>query len=148
MCTSITRILCLNEDSNLAGLLQCYTQYVSKFGKLRSGHRTRKCQFSLQSQRRAMPSSNYHTVVLISHASKIMLKIIQARIQQFLTWEFANVQAGFQRSRGTRDQTVNILWIIEKQGSSRKIYFCLIDYPKASVWITTNCGKVLKRWEY
>ena len=61
-----------------------------------------------------MPYSNYHTVVLISYASKIMLKIIQARIQQFLTWEFPNVQAGFQRSRGTRDQTVKILWIMEK----------------------------------
>ena len=72
------------------------------------GHGTGKCQFSLQSQRRAMLSSNYHTVVLISHASKIMLKIHQAKLQQFVNQELPDVEAGFQKGRGNRDQIVEI----------------------------------------
>ena len=91
------------------------TQYNSKFRKLSSGHRTGKGQFSFQSQRKnAKECSNYHTIALISHASKVMLKILQARLQQYANCELPDVQTIFRKSRGTRDQTANILWIIEK----------------------------------
>ena len=108
-------------------------------------------QFSFQSQRKAMPKecSNYHTVTLISHARKVMLKILQARLQQYVNRELPDVKAGFRKGRGTRDQIANIRWIIEKAREFQKnIYFCFIDYAKAFVWITTSCGKFLKRWEY
>ena len=112
-------------------LLNCSTQYASKFGKLNSGHRTGKGQFSFQFQRRAMPK-NVQTTVLISHASKVMLKILQARLQQYMNQELPDVQAGFRKDRGTRDQTANICWIIEKAREFQKsIYFCFIDYLKA-----------------
>ena len=78
-----------------------------------------------------------------------MLKILQARLQQYMNWELLDVQAGFRKGRETRDQIDNICWIIEKaRGFQKNIYFCFIDYTKAFVWITTNCGKFLKRWEY
>ena len=121
--------------------LKCCTQYASKSGKLSSGHRTGKSQFSFQSQRKAMPNN-----ALISHASKVMLKILQARLQQYVNRELPDVQAGFRKGGGTRDQIVNICWVIEKAGEFQKnIYFCFIDYTKAFVWITTNCGEFLKR---
>ena len=131
-------------------LWKCCTQYASKFGKLSSSHRTGKCQFSFQSQRKAMPkNAHYHTIALISHTSKVMLKILQARLQQSVNHELPDIQAAFRKGRGTRDQTANIHWIIEKSRQFQKnIYFCFIDYVKAFVWITTNCGKFLKRWEY
>ena len=74
--------------------------------KLSSGHKTGKGQFSFQSQRKAMP--NYHTIALISHASKVMLKILRARLQQYMNRELPDVQAGFRKGRGTRDQIANI----------------------------------------
>ena len=80
-----------------------------------------------------------------------MLKILQTRLQQYVNWELPDVQAGFQNSRGTRDQTAKIHWIIKKAREFQKkksIYFCFIDYTKAFVWITINCGKFWKRWEY
>ena len=86
---------------------------------------------------------------LISHASKVMFKILQARLEQYMNCELPDVQAGFKEGRGTRDQIANIHWTLKKQESSRKyIYFCFIDYAKACVWITINCGKFWKRWEY
>ena len=76
--------------------------------------------------------SNYRTIALISHASKVMLKILQARLQQYLNREVPDVQAGFRKGRGTRDQIANICWIIEKAREIKKnIYFCFIDYAKA-----------------
>ena len=93
-------------------LLKCCIQYVSKFGNTSSGHITGKGQFSFQSQRKAMP--NYRTIALISHASKLMLKILQARLQQYVNRELPDVQAGFRKGRGTRGQIANIRWIIEK----------------------------------
>ena len=76
----------------------------------------------------AKECSNYHTIALISHASKVMLKILQARLQQYVNWELPDVQAGFRKGRGTRDQIANIHWIIEKAREFQKnIYFCLID---------------------
>ena len=94
--------------------------------------------------------SNYHTVALISHASKVMLKILQDRFQQYVNWELPDTQAGFRKGRGTRDQIANICWIIEKAREFQKnIYLCFIDYARLfTLWITTNCGKVLNRWEY
>ena len=79
-----------------------------------------------------------------------MLKILQARLQQNINGEIPDVQAGFRKGRGTRDQIANIHWIIEKAREFQKknIYFCSTDYAKAFVWITANCGKFFKRWEY
>ena len=92
---------------------------------------------------------NYCTIALISHASKVMLKILQARLQQYVNRELPDVQAGFRKGRGTRDQIANIRWIMEKAREFQKnIYFCLIDYALLTVWITVNCGKFLKRWKY
>ena len=80
----------------------------------------------------AKECSNYHATVLISHASKVMLKILQAWIQQNVNQEFPDIQAGFRIGRGTRDQIANIRWIIEKAREFQKnIYFCFIDYAKA-----------------
>ena len=80
----------------------------------------------------AKECSNYHTIALISHASKIMLKILQARLQQYMNRELPDVQAGFRKGRGTRDQLPTSAGSLKKQESSRKnIYFCFIDYAKA-----------------
>ena len=78
--------------------------------------------------------SNYHTIALISHARKVMLKILQARLQQHMNHELPDVQAGFRKGRGTRDQTANNRWVIEKVREFQKdIYFCFIDYTKSFV---------------
>ena len=89
-------------------------------------------------------------IVLISHASEVMLKILQSRLQQYVNQKLLVVQSGFRKGRGTRDQIAIIRWIIEKAREFQKnIYFCLIDYVKPlTVWITTNYGKFFKRWEY
>ena len=101
--------------------------------------------FSFQSQKKgnAKECSDYHTIVLISHASKVMLKILQARLQQYMNREIPDVQAGFRKDRGTRDQFANIHWIMEKAREFQKnVCFCFIDYAKAlTVWIPINCGK-------
>ena len=128
-------------------LWKCCTQYASKYGKLKSGHRTGKGQFSFQSQRRAMPKNvQYHTIALISHASKVMLKILQARLQHYVNWELPDVQAGFRKGKRTRDQIANICWIIEKTREFQKnIYFCCIDYAKAFDCVDHNeLWKILK----
>ena len=97
----------------------------------------------------AKECSNYCTIALISHASKAVLKILQARLQYYMNHELPDVQAGRRESRGTRDQIANLCWNIEKARKFQKtIYFCFVDYAKVCVWITTNCGKFLKRWEY
>ena len=95
--------------------------------------------------------SNYCTIALISHAGKVMLKILQARLQQYLNWELPDVHAGFRKGRGTRNQIANIHWIIKKAREFQKnIYFtALLTTPKPlTVWITISCGKFWKRWEY
>ena len=76
-----------------------------------------------------------------------MFKILQARFQQPLNWELPDVQAGFRKGKGARDQIAKICWIIEKAREFQK-NTCFIDYTKAFVWITTNCEKLLKSWEY
>ena len=90
----------------------------------------------------AKECSNFCTIGLISHASKIMLKILQDRLQQYVNHELPDIQAGFRKGRGTRDQISNIWWIIEKAKEFQKnIYFCFTDYAKSfTVWITTNSG--------
>ena len=90
------------------------------------------------------------TIALISHTSKVVLKILQVRLQQYVNCELPDVQAGFRKSRGTIDQIANIRWTVKKAREFQKnIYFCFIDYSKAfTVWITVNCGKFFKRWEY
>ena len=113
---------------------------------------TAKGPFSFQSQRgNAKECSNYRTIARISHASKIMLKILQARLQQNVNRDISDVQAGFRKGRGTRDQIANIRWIMEKAKSSRKktSISALLTMPKPLiVWITMNCGKFFMRWEY
>ena len=82
----------------------------------------------------AKECANYRTIALIPHASKVMLKILQARLQQYVNRELADVQAGFRKGRGTTDQIANIRWIIKKAREfqkKKKIYFCFIDYAKA-----------------
>ena len=83
-------------------------------------------------ERQCKECSDYHTIALISHASKVMLKILQARLQQYVNHELPDVQAGFRKGRGTRDQIANICRIIDKAREFQKdIYFCFIDYAKA-----------------
>ena len=141
------------------------TQHTSKFGKFSSGHRTEKGQFSLQSQRRAMPENvqttrqlnslcqqiwktqqwpqdwkrsafipvprNVQTTAqLHSHTSKVMLKILQARLQQYVNHELPDVQAGFRKGRGIIDQIVNICWIIKKESSRKTAISALLTMPK------------------
>ena len=87
-------------------------------------------------------SSSYNTIALISQVSKVMLKILQARLQQYVNREPPDVQAGFRKGRGTRDQIAKIRWIMEKATEFQKnICLCFIDYAKAFVWITINCVK-------
>ena len=98
----------------------------------------------------AKECSNYCTIAFISHTSKVMLKILQARLQQYMNRALPGVQTGFRKGQGTRDQIANIHWIIVKQESSRKTpTSALLTMPKPlTVWITTNCEKFLNRWDY
>ena len=107
-------------------------------------------QIVIHSQRKAMPKNTQTTAQLhSSHTSKVTLKILPARLQQYVNRELPDVQAGFRKGRRTRDQIANICWIMEKAREFQKnIYFCFTDYAKAFVWITTYCGKFFKRWDY
>ena len=93
---------------------------------------------------------NYHTISLVSHASKIMLKILQASLQQYMNHKFPDIQAGFRKGIGIRDQIANIGWIIEKAREFQEnIYFCFIDYAKAFECVDHNkLWKILQGWEY
>ena len=118
-------------------LWKCCTQYVSKFAKLSSGHRSGKGQFSFQSPKEAMPKNaqtTYHTIVL---NSKVILKILQARLQQYMSWELPDVQAGFRKSRGTRDQIANIRWIIKNTKGVPEEYLFLLYWLHQGLWL---CG--------
>ena len=126
-------------------LWKCCTQYASKFGKLSSGHRTGKGQFHSNPPKKdkAKECSNQSTIALISHASKVKLKILQARLQQYVNRELLDVL-------WTRDQIANIHWIMEKAREFQKnIYFCFSDYAKAFDWVEhSKLWKFLTRWEY
>ena len=109
-------------------------QYDSKFGKLSSGHKTGKRLVIIPVAKKgnAKECSKYRTIALISHTSKVMLKILQGRLQQYVNREIPDVQAGFRKGRGTRYEIANIHQIIEKTRQFQKnIYFCFINYAKA-----------------
>ena len=98
----------------------------------------------------AKECSNYCTIAFIPHASKVMLKVLQATLQQHVNCELPDVQTGFRKGRGTRDQIANICWIIEKARVPEK-HLLLLYWPHQNiltVWITTNCGEFFKSWEY
>ena len=132
-------------------LLKCHTQYVNKFEKFSNGYKTGKAQFSFHTkQRQCQKCSSYCTIALILHTGKIMLKILQARFQQYMNCELPDIQTGFRKGRGTIYQISNICWIIEKAREFQKKSTSplLITPKRLIVWITTNYGKFLKRWEY
>ena len=106
-----------------------------------------KVSFHSNPKEQGQECSNCCTVVLTSRASKVMLKILQARLQQYVNQELPDVQAGFRKGRGTRDQIGNILWFIERAGEFQKnIYFCFIGYAKAFDCVDhNNLWKILKR---
>ena len=114
-------------------LLKCCTQYASTFWKTQQWPQDwkRSVFIPIPKKGNGKECSNYHTIALISQASKLMLKIFQARLQQYVNWELPEVEAGFRKGRGIRDQIVNILYIIEKARELQKnIFFCFDDYAK------------------
>ena len=127
-------------------LWKCCSQYASKFGTLSSGHRTGKVQFSFWSQRKAMPKNVQTTIQLCLFPSKVILKILQVRLQQYVNWELPDVQAGLRKSRGMRRQIANIHWIMEKAKKFPKnTCFCFIDCAKAFDCVDRNkLWKILK----
>ena len=132
-------------------LSQCCTGYVSKFGKHSSGHRTGKVSFhSIPKKGNAKESSNCQTIALISHASKAMLKILQARLQQYMKCEIPDVQVGLEKAEEPEIKLPTSVGSSKKHKSSRKTSTsALLITPKPlTVWITINCGKFWKRWEY
>ena len=150
-------------------LFKCCTRHASKFGKLSSGHRTGKHPFSFQSLRKEMPKNAQTTTQLHSshcswdrkesdmterlnwtQANKVMLNILQASLQQHMNHELPDVQAGFRKGRGTRDQIANIRWIIKKSKKVPGKHLFLLYWLCQSLWlwITINCGKFWKRWEH
>ena len=141
-------------------LWKCCTQYASKSGKKKywvlhsirqqiwPQDRKRSVVIPIPKKGNAKECSNYHTIALISHANKVMLKILQASLQQYLNWELSDVQAGFRKGRGTRNQTANIRWIIEKaRGFQKNIYFCFINYAKAFDRVD-HSQTVIKLWKF
>ena len=114
------------------------TQYASKFENAAVATGLEKVSFHSNRKGNAKECSNYHTNALISHASKVMLKILQARLQQNVNHELPDNEAGFRKGRGTRDQTANICWIMEKAREFQKnIYFGFIWLISQSLWL---CG--------
>ena len=115
-------------------LQKCCTQYASKFGKLSSGHRTGKGQFPIPKKANAKECSNYHTIALISLASKVMLKILQARLQQYVNRELPYVQAGFRKGRGNRSNCQHLL----DHGKSKRVpqkHLLLLYWLRQSLWL-------------
>ena len=119
-------------------LWKCCTQYASKCGKLGSGHRAGKGQFiPISKKGNTKECSNYSIIALIFHASKGMLRIYQARLQQYMNHELQDIQAGFRKGRETRDQIANIFWIIEKAREFQKKSLLLLYWLCQSLWL---CG--------
>ena len=126
-------------------LLKCCTQYTSKIWKTQQWLQDwkRSVFIPILKKGNAKECSNYHTIALISHTSKVMLKILQARLQPYVNHELPDVQAGFRKGRGKRDQIANICWIMEKAREFQKnIHFCFIDYAKA-----VDCVDHNKLWK-
>ena len=132
-------------------LWKCCTQYASKFGKLSSGHRTGKGQFSFLSQRKAIPKNAQTTTQLYSSHTlvKWCLKFSKPGFSNMWTWT-SICSDGFRKCWGTRDQIANICWVIEKTRVPVVHIFLLywLCQKPLTVWITINCGKFWKRWEY
>ena len=132
-------------------LWKCCTQYAANLENSAMATVLEKGSFhSNPKKRQCERTSNYHTFSLTSHASKVMLKILQARLQQYVNHELLDVQAGFRKGRETRDQIAKICWIIEKgrQFQKKTSISALLTMPKhLTVWITIYCGKFWKRWE-
>ena len=133
-------------------LWKCWTQYASKFGKLSSGHRTGKDQFSFQSQRKAMPKkcSNYCTIAFNTHASKVMLKFSEPGFSNMWTVTFQMFNLVLEKAEDPEIKLSTFAGSLKKQESSRKTCAsALLNMPKPlAVWLRTNCGKFWKRWEY
>ena len=133
-------------------LWKCYTQRYQQIWKTQQWPQdwTRSIFIPILKKGNAKECSNYHTIAVISHARKVMLKILQARLQQYVNRELPDVQAGFRKGRGTRDQIANIAGSWKKQESSRKTSIsALLTMPKPlTVWITINCGKFWKTWKH
>ena len=130
---------------------KCYTQYASQFGKLSSGHRTGKVVFiSIPKNGNAKECSNYHTIARISHASKVMLKSLQARLQWYVNHEFLMFKLLLEKAEEPEIKLPTSAGSWKNQESFRKTSIsALLTMPKPlTVWITINCGTFLKRWEY
>ena len=136
-------------------LWKCCTQYARKFAKICKNQQWpqdwKKSVFiPIPKKGNAKECSNFCTIALISQVSKVMLKILQASLQQCMNHELPDVQNGVRKGRGTRDQIANTRWIIKKAREFQKTSnSALLTMPKPlTVWITTNCRKFFKRWEY
>ena len=125
-------------------LLKYYTQYASKFEKLNSATGLETVIFHSNPKERQCPPkcSNYCTITLILHTFKVILNILQVRLQQYMDLEFPDVQAGFRKGRGTRDQIANIQWIIEK---SREFQFSSVQFSPVAQSCLTLCDPM--NWE-
>ena len=129
-------------EDDAVKVLHSICQQIWKAQQLPQGWR-RSAFIPIPNKGNARECSSYHTIALISHSSKVMLKLFQARLQQYMNCELPDIQAGFRKGRGTRDQIANIHWIIEKAREFQKnIYFCFIDYAKA-----TDCVDHNKVWK-
>ena len=126
-------------------LWKCYTQYASKFGKLCSGHRTGKGVFiPIQKKGNAKECSNYRTIGFISHDSKVMLKILQARLQHYMKLELSDVKLDLEKAEEPEIQLSTSLGSLKKQESSRKKHLFLLYWPCQSLWL---CGSQKKLWK-
>ena len=128
-------------------LWKCCTRYASKFGKLKRWPQAWKMSIFIPILKKgsAKEWSKYRTVVLIAHASKVMVKILQGRLQQYLNYELPDVQAGFRKGRGTRDQIASISWIIKKAREFQKnVYF--FYWQRQSLWLCESQQTVENSW--
>ena len=130
-------------------LSKCCTQYASKFGKQWPQDQKRSVFIPIPMKGNAKEPSNYCPIALIPYVRKVMPQIPQAGLQQYVNGELPDVQSGFRKGRGTRDQIANIHWIVEKARNFQKnIYICLTDYMKAFTCMAhSKLRKILKRWE-
>ena len=120
-------------------VLKCCTQYASKFGNVAVAIGLAKVSFHSNPKEGQFQRSNYFTIVLISHTSKVMLKILHARLQQYENQELPDIQTGFRKGRGTRGQIANIHWILEKANEFQKsICFCFVNYTKPFDHVDNN----------
>ena len=140
-CMVVTNDYVASDEAKMT-MTEDNDSYEPEFGKLSSGHRTGKGQFSFQSQRKAMPK-NVQTIALISHTSKEMLKILQARLQQY----FQMFKLDLEKAEEPEIKLPTSTGSSKKQENSRKISASLTTLKPLTVWITTNCGNFLKIWE-